>query len=391
MGEYTPNDIIDNIPVWDNHPRPVIGLTPFGYYDDDTQFQSDAPRIAKYIANSLGYPMVDIELQDVNIYTSFEDAIYTYTSLVNQYKIQETLLDIKGSPTDVDLTTRQIKTSLGAVINIAKDYGSEAGSGGNIDYHKGYITVSENQQTYDLNVWAEQNVPGKTIEIKKVYHSEPPAVSRYNGFNSGAGVGNTSMLSEFGWDNMSPAVTFVLRPVYEDLLRLQAIEFNNMVRQSAYSFKLINNNLTIFPTPIQGITRIYFDYIIVEERNSAIYDNDNGNSTTDYSNAPFNIIRYSDINQPGKEWIRNYTLACTKIVLGEIRSKYSSIPIPDSEINLDGETLRSEGEQLKNELLGQLRELLEKMTKANQLEVKSTEAEHLSNILNNVPMLIYVK
>jgi len=389
--EYIPNDLIDNIPVWDNHPRPVEGLPPFGYYDNDIQFQSDAPRIAKYVAYKLGYPLVDVELQDINIYTCFEDAIYTYTSELNKYKIRENLLRIKGASTSQDLTNKQVKSGLGSIIRLAKEYGSEAGSGGTITYHKGYIDLILNKQTYNLNEWAELNVPGKSIEIKKVYHEAPPAISRYFDPYVGTGVGTNYMMSEFGWDKMSPAVSFVMMPIYEDLLRLQAIEFNMTVRKSAYTFKLVNNQLTLFPYPITDVSRVYFDYIIIEDRDSVVNNNDDGNTITDYSNAPYGIIQYSKINQPGKEWIRELTFACSKILLGEIRGKYSSIPIPDSEVSLNGDSLKSEGMELRQNLIEQLREQLEQMMNVNQLEVIQRENESITGILNTIPHFIYTR
>ncbi len=47
----------------------------------------------------------------------------------------------------------------------------------------------------------------------------------------------------------SPAAQFILMPVFEDLLRIQAIEFNDQFRKSAFTFNIVNGKIRVFPTP----------------------------------------------------------------------------------------------------------------------------------------------
>ena len=111
---------------------------------------------------------------------------------------------------------------------------------------------------------------------------------------------------------------------------------------------------------------------------------------TDFSNAGYDNMLYSNINDPGKQWIRKYTLALAKELLGNIRSKYSSIPIPGSETNLDGDTLRSEASVEKENLITQLREDLEAASRRNLLERQQDEAEFMNNTMNKIPYGIYI-
>ena len=151
------------------------------------------------------------------------------------------------------------------------------------------------------------------------------------------------MVQGFGFGNNSPAVSFTLMPLFEDLLRVQAIEMNDSIRKSAYSFTLVNNKLRIFPDPTSKST-MWIDYIKSSDRDNPLQAPYSGsvNTISDFSNVPYDNMQYQYINDVGKQWIRKYGLALCKELLGIIRSKYGTIPIPNSDTTLDGDTLRAE-------------------------------------------------
>jgi hypothetical protein len=209
------------------------------------------------------------------------------------------------------------------------------------------------------------------------------------------GMSYSNVFSEMGFAGYSPATQFLMTPIFEDLLRDQAIQFNDTVRKSHYSFELVNNKLKIFPTPASS-QKLFFEYLLPHERNAATVrskTDENGDSIRevgDPSNAPYNNLVYSHINQPGKQWIRKYYLALCKELLGSIRQKYQSIPIPGAEVTLDGGELRSEAQAEKEALITQLRESLEVSGRKAQLEAQAQEVEHLQTGLKGVPLNIYV-
>ena len=205
------------------------------------------------------------------------------------------------------------------------------------------------------------------------------------------GYGTLNMVEGFGFGNYSPAVSFTLMPLFEDLLRVQAIELNDSIRKSAYSFTLQNNKLRIFPNPEENRT-IWFDYIKVSERDNPLITEYSGstNVVSDYSNVPYDNMQYQFINDVGKQWIRKYGLALCKELLGIIRSKYGTIPIPNADTTLDGDTLRSEASAEKEILITQLREMLEQTSRRALLEADKDEAEFLQEKLQKVPYPIYI-
>lgn len=380
------------------------GLTPFGFYDTDSEFQIDGPKVASFVARRLGYPVVDVELTHKQIYACYEEAITTYSNQVNQFNAREHMMSLQGMSTSLNVTQKNIvSTNIPQLVKLAGDYGTEALSGGDVDIKKGYIEVGAYTQSYDIkSLWADVSESGKSLEITKIYHDMPPAIARYYDPFATTGLGLTNLMSEFGFDGYSPPVTFVMMPAYEDLLRIQAIEVNDMIRKSQYSFRVSNNIISFTPifTPAKINEfggKIWFDYRVEDDKfadGSVIQEEISGSTensrVSDFSNIPYNNIKYQNINSIGRLWIYRYTLALAKELLGNIRSKYENIPIPDSNIRLDGDTLRRESAEEKKSLIEEIRETLEQTGQQAQLKKQMENAEAMSSILNRVPMPFYI-
>ena len=379
-------------PIWPGSGSSVVGNTPFELYDNDLEFQNEAPQVASWCAKRLGYPIVDIELQDKQFYACLEEAVSEYSAQVNQFNIRDNLLHLKGASTSSNFTQKRIQPGLSENIFISENYGSEAGVGGNVEYKRTAITTTSGSQVYDLNsVISEASHSGASIEVKRVHYEARPAVTRYFDPYASTGFGTYNMLDGFGFGSYSPAITFVLQPIYADLLRIQAIEFNDQIRKSAYSFDIKNNQLRIFPQPTER-GKLWIDYILTSDRDNPLRTRFSGsaNVVSDYSNAKYDFMVYSNINDVGKQWIRKYTLALSKELLGMVRGKYGTIPIPNSEVALDGDTLRSEATAEKEQLIEQLRETLEQTSRKALMEAQRDEGEFQQETLKKVPYPIYI-
>jgi len=364
--------------------------TPFGFYDTDADFTSSANQVATWCAQRLGYPIVDIELQAVNFFTAFEEAVTTYAQYVYQYKIIENIGTLEGSTTGSDLNNQYIQPNLGNKIAMAEQYGTEAGSGGSIVYKTGSININEGQQRYSLSdLYTNVSESGKSIEIKKIYHYAPPAIVRYFDPYAGTGTGIQSLMETFGFGNYSPGVNFMLMPTYYDALKVQAIEFNDQIRKSAYSFELLGNDqLRIFPIPRRAET-LHFDYLVKEDRNNPVR-NTNTNLVTNVSNVPYNNISYTTINTPGRQWIFRYTLALTKEMLASVRGKYTTVPIPGSEVTTNAGDLRSEASAEKTALIDELKLMLEESSRTKYIERDAQIAQNTQDVFTKIPYPVYI-
>jgi hypothetical protein len=380
--------------------------TPFGLYDTDTDFRNDAPKTSTWVARRLGYPIVNIELDNQQIWACFEESVSEYSAQVNQFNLRNNLDILRGQKKESiggrsNYSQTLVDGSyLPSVIRMSQQYGTQAGVGGNTAIKKAYVNLTASVQVYDLMTEAIDNntsssfatlyTSGSTIDVFKVYHEAVPAITRFFDPYSVGAQGTLNLMSELGFGNFSPAAQFLMMPIYEDVLRMQQIEFNDHIRKSTFSFNIVDNKLEIFPVPTgTGKTRVYFEYMSRDE-----FEQDSqtiqADSLSDYSDIPYNFIQYSNINDVGKQWIRKYTLALAKELLGAIREKYSSVPIPDGDIQLDGAALRAEAQVEKDMLVEQLRGNLEEMSRKNVMENKAHESDHHQDMLRKVPLKIYV-
>jgi len=377
--------------------------TPFGIYDSDGGFRNDAPKTATWVARRLGYPIVNIELDNQQIWACFEESVSEYSAQVNQFNLRNNLDILRGQPKGKVANYSQTLVDgsfLPTTVRMSQQYGTLAGVGGNTAIKKGYINLTGSVQIYNLMSGAVDVESGRnfsqifsgssTIDVTRVYHEAIPAITRFFDPYSVGAQGTLNLISELGFGNYSPAAQFLMMPLYEDVLRMQQIEFNDHIRKSAHTFNIVDNKLEIFPVPTDDtVKKIYFEYISRDE-----FEHDSqtiqADSLSDYSDIPYDFIQYSNINEVGKQWIRKYTLALTKELLGAIREKYNSIPIPDGEVSLDGAALRAEAQVEKDALVTQLRENLEEMSRIKVMENKAHESTHQQEMLRKVPLKIYV-
>ena len=498
-----------NIPIWTGTATFDTSANPtaFGFYDQDTDFQTDAPSVAKWCAQRLGYPLIDIELQDVNFFTAFEEAVSEYGHQIYTFQIINNLGRIKGTETgsalnqilvtaDYGNNTGNISQGSGLSYNLtdqrlysaslsvkrnkqkynllshepaystatiefsgipaesqsiyitdtaqntvkytAHVSSSEYAVTSSLDQfevgtsasgsalslinaissgsHKGYITATlsasvisltqnyegtggDTEITNELDNVTVSNFSGgssglsfetsgsqiqagaKQIVIKKIYHYAPSAINRYFDPYAGTGTGIQSLMQTFGFGNYSPGVNFMLMPIYFDALKLQAIELNDQIRKSAYHFELNSGKyLKLFPIPTADTT-LWFEYTMADSAVSAATEESDPDidkpkhTVTDLSNAPYERPVYSYINEPGRQWIRKYALALSKEMLGSIRGKYQTVPIPGDTTTLDYNRLLTEASNEKEALITQLREDLEATTTLKQAERSTAESE----------------
>lgn len=380
-----------NIPIWPGSSSFQPGDTPFGFYDNDYQFQQDADKFAKFAAQRLGYPLVEVELQDINFYTALEDAVTTYGNELYAYQVAENLLSFQGNPQTIGpANNRVIQENMASIIRLSQQYGEEAGVGGTVTYRTGSLQLRPGVQNYDMNQWAIDNGIQGRIELKRIFYESPPAITRYFDPYAGTGTGMMQMLDSFGWGSYSPAINFMLMPINYDLQKIQAIELNDQIRKSQFTFELVNNQLRIFPIPITAYANLRFEYILESDRNMPYTPSTGQDMITNASNVPYENPIYRQINSIGRSWIFEYALALSKEMLGYVRGKYSQIPIPGSEVTLNQGDLISAATNERTALIERLRTYFDTTSRKTLLANKEAEAQSQMNILNDVPMTIFI-
>jgi hypothetical protein len=399
-------------PIWPGSSSFAPGKTPFGFFDFDPVFQQQADRFAKHAAQHVGYPIMDVELQDINFYTALETAVIEYSNQVNQVNIVNNLMSTMGVSTasallnNGSLTGQVVGNSLGYITRLSRAYGTEADSGGSVKWHSASIDIVGGQQSYSIREAVESTLGitlsnTSSIEVRRVIHNVPPAIIRYFDPYVGTGLGSQQLLDAFDFGGFSPSVNFMMMPIHADLLRLQAIEFNDQIRKSHFSFEIHGDNIKLYPIPgTQGTQavpyygQVWFEFLFEEEKsadallfgNSALLTG----AVSDASNIPYTYQTYGTINDMGRSWIFRYGSAIAKEMLAFVRGKYSSIPIPNAEITLNSADLLATAQSEKTALITELREFLALMTREKMLERQKAENDAMHEILSKVPLKLYV-
>ena len=377
----------------------VPGSTPYGIYDQDAQFVSDADNMVDFVKRKLGEPVMTVHMSSSNIYAAFEEACLEYSAMVNSYQAKSVLSNYLGSPTGTlqGSENKYVTKNLQFELYQADAYAAEANLNSLQPWYTGSITTNPGQQTYDLQALLSGTGPltgaysNARVRLRDVYHRSPMQAYRFFGTTSGLNYLN----SQFKFESFTPETMFYLLPIWEDVLRGMQFKTSNNVRRSNYSFDLHNNNLRLFPCP-NDTRQLWFTYTV---DNTPIPNADGVapsatlpgyNAVSNISNIPFGNIPYSNINSLSKHWIRRMTLAFAKEIEGQIRSKFSTIPIPNGDVTLNGPELIADGRAEQEQLRGELKELLEETTYQSLMRKEQEMASYLNDALKNVPLGIYI-
>jgi hypothetical protein len=383
-----------NIPIYPGSSSFFPGDTPFGFYDNDYQFQQDADKVTKFCAQRLGWPIENVELQDVNFYTAFEEAVTVYGNELYAYRLRDNYLNLEGSLTSSNLNNAVITPSMANIIRISEQYGTEAGVGGNVNYYSGSVILTASVQDYNLDVWAqERGISGSNLEIKQVFYQGVPAsADYYYGSGIGLGAGYGSFFGALGGvAGFGGGTNWFISPLSYNVAAIQEVELADTILGSSFSFQLINNRLRIFPVPTDGDTGIHFwfNYLLKDER-LADSISQAPNQVSNVSNANYNNPTYSNINSIGRSWIFEYTLAIVKEMLGYVRGKYTTVPIPGAEVTLNQSDLLASSTADKNTLIEKLRQYFDETSREALLQRRKNESDHAQSELNKSPMTIFI-
>jgi hypothetical protein len=194
-------------------------------------------------------------------------------------------------------------------------------------------------------------------------------------------VGNLHTYGQYADDS-----TFELVPAWQNKMQAMMYEDAIKTRLSDYSFQIFDNKLRIFPQVRDAFPdKIWFEFYVpldawqtdpTKSGTQTPVDGVNNMNSIPLQNLPFDKI-----NSIGKQWIRRYALALAKEMLGRVRSKFSTIPIPGESVTLDGDKLLSEGKEEQKALKDELKALLDEMlyTKVGENSAKMLEDTQKAN------------
>lgn len=376
------------------HPMPffVPGSTPFGFFDGDQQFAMEADALVDFTKRKLGEPVMVVHLSSSQVYASLEEACLEYSAMVNSYQAKSVLATFLGAPTGSlsGSENRYPQRNLAMELSVADAYAAEANVNSSQPLISASITLQTGQQAYDLpallSASGQWDGQGR-IRVREMFHKSPLQALRFFGTTSGLNYLN----NQFRFESFTPETLFYLLPVWEDILRGMQFKTSNNVRRSNYSYALHNNVLQIFPIP-QDMRQLWFTFTVDPNPSnpSGTLANPAYNGVANLSNIPFGNIQYSALNSISRHWIRRMAFNLAKEVEGQIRSKFSTVPIPNGDLTLNGPELISDARAEQEALRGELKEILEETTYQKLMEKEAQMAANLQDTFKQVPLGIYI-
>jgi hypothetical protein len=372
--------------------------TPFSFFDTDTEFQTEADSMISFVKRKLGDDILSVELTKKQMWACFVESFLEYGRIINEADAKSQLSNLLGFSTGSNRAGLFPKQNLEFLLRMAEPYSSEAGIGGSYNEVSGSISLEYKRQDYNiydelkdgdgnLIVSSSKNSPRGKMRIKEVFHFSPSAAYRF--FDTTSAVNYLN--NEFSFESFTPETVFYVLPVFEDILRAGQMDLSNRVRKSNYSYRIIGQNIRIYPMPttltgsnnsLKLWIRVAFppDPYNPDIRDDSIY------GVSNLSNAPYGRMNYKHTNSVGRQWVREFTLALCKELLGQVRSKFATVPIPSGDLNLNGTDLVSQGREDQTRLRDQLIELLDSLTYGKLLEGQATNAENIMRSLKAMAM-----
>lgn len=380
----------------------TVHPTPFGFFDSDAQFQTEADGMVTFVKRKLGDDVLSVELTNKEIWACFEESVCEYSRLVHELKIQSELVNVLGLPTSsTDLTNKYPRQSLEYLLRQAEPYATEAFIGGSYDATLGYFDLEAGRQDYNIYTELKSAASGTVIydslpsgskgklRIIEVFHFEPLAAQHYllNASNM-----TNFLATNFNYESYVNSTVFYVLPIFEDVLRRGMLEAASRVRRSNYSYDIIGSNLRIYPIPMTSLQMGKLFVKVFAGQHDPLNPTAYGSGSDESiygisgpSNVPLDNLPFNTITQPGRQWVRQYTLALCKELLGLIRSKFQTIPIPNADLQLNGDALVQQAREDKERLTTQLKEFLDNLTNVKLMEQQAALAESINKQLKYVP------
>jgi hypothetical protein len=375
----------------------TLNPTPFGLFDTDGNFQLEADAMVTFVKRKLGDDILSVELTKKQVWACFEESFCEYGSIINQYQARSQLANLLGAPTGSFLSGTEQKfprENLEFMLRRGEPYAMEAGLGGSYNTISGSISLEKDRQDYDiytelkdedgnLIVDSSANNPKTKMKLMEVFHFSPHAAYRF--FDTSSAINYLN--NEFSFESFTPETIFYVLPVFEDILRGGMLSLSSKVRRSNYSYKIMGTKIRLFPVPVSSDPKkLWLRVAFAPDPLHPGYTDDTIYGVSNLSNVPFGDLLYARVNSIGRQWVRQYTLALSKELLGLVRSKFSSIPIPGSDLTLNGTDLVSQGREEQENLKTKLAEMLTELTYDKMLESEAAASENLQRILRQIPI-----
>lgn len=379
--------------------------------------QTDISMLYRRIRRKLGEPVMTVELRDEQLQECVCEAIEEYSSFINNWALENRMSQMLGLPKNIDFTLKFVSNNFGFERSFARAYSDLAGTSSTSlrELKVGVIHLTAGTQNYYIETDREINeVMWYTPSFINLYGLDPL---------SNSNIAYTEFGASFAGYNL-----YSVMPVYDTLLTAQAATVRNKVRGSEYSYRIVGGpngtkKLTLYPVPrvpadagayispgfaTPGtVLYYYYDTVGVAgnsefsgytanpgytgSTNSLGQETQGNGLVSGPSDAQLYNLTYAEMNDPAKRWVKRFSQAIAKELLGiGIRGKFSGVlPIPGGEVTLNAESLITNGKADMDALREELKGTLEKLNYKAILENNAAIQESINKTLIYSPLGIW--
>ena len=394
----------------------VVPALPYGIYQTAAFVSGAADQVA-FTYKKLGGDVLDIEITEGNVYAAYEEAVLEYSYLINIHQAKNSLGDLLGHTTasfnqDGEIIAGDALSGSNLELRFPRfsfEYSKRAALGiadaaelnSTISEYSASFNVVARQQDYDLQTIVSSSVAdgtipldvgdavtNKRIKITKVYYKTALAMWRFFMYYGGLNVvGNLTSYGQYSDDS-----TFEIVPVWQNKAQALAYEDSMYTRVSHWSYEIHNNKMRLYPEP-DGLSpsQMWFRFQVSKEPWQEYPDREIGiKGINNLNTLPYGNIVYSSINSIGKQWIRRFALSLAKEMLGQVRGKLATIPIPGDSVTLNAGELLSQAKSEQEALRTELKTILDELTYAKLAEKDATTAENVAKMHGHIALPFYI-
>jgi hypothetical protein len=373
--------------------------------------ESEKQKVFRQVKHRLGAPLRKIELEDEQMCTLLEIAVEDHSSYINEWLIETQWSSLDGINLDTaDLTKALTTRSLGYEDSFTYAYSKLVGlqARGPWELKQDFITIVSGQQAYSVPAGRELN---------EVLYFQPPTIGAAlfnNGFGDAGGFGGGfGQVGGYGGMGMGGfgGGGFFLSPSFDLVLRNSDYNLKQRLISSELTYNVIGGPngtkiIRLISTPgsslsfggslsggrnVTGSKVWYWYYETTSDEDRQRCLNANKDIVKLPSDVPVDVVNFTELNSPSKQWVRDYFTALCKETLGRVRGKFGgALGVTDAEVTMDYESLLSESKEDKTALMTRLDERLKRLSPDQMLTRKATEAEQLNKALQYRPLGITV-
>jgi len=343
------------------------------------------------IKHLLGAPIRGVEITDEMMDSLLELSIQDYAQYVNDWLIESQWTSLYGLNLDEQSLTRAFITrSLDWETQYTYAYSKIVGlqAGGDSVLKKDYIDLVPNQQIYEIPKGRELNelLWFSRSELDAAFFD--PFMGGFGGFG-GIGLGGAA-----GFSQMGTMGNYFITPAFDILLRMQDINIKRRIISGELTYRvtaLPDGKKAVHLMNVPGGKfdfgniqynqyRVWYWYYETDDRDACLAENPDIVKLP--SDIPIDEMLWTELNNPAQTWVRRWFTAYVKESLGRVRGKYQgNLKTPDSEIQLEYDSLLTESKDEKSKLIEELTQRLERLRPDKMMERQANEAENLNKAL----------